>query len=266
MDSKQEAVLRRSLSSALEHASAQQHSVAFHRRSTSCDHVASPLSLWRPLSRPLVLIIMGPTPPLPWHGLAWPGMARQAVNELTDRKSWRGGLRVSLANGVSVEKALAKLKAAANKKAKQEQRDRLEGKAGVVPDFVLDFPWRMTPRVREQPRKNETAGFFMGFSVDRSLSSVSSVERTVGALTRRERRAHRSFEASFFKVATCYGAVFESRAQNTTPDTFLRRVVCLVRKLHAREAEQTQDHGALGPVPRMVLGWPRMLSPSPAPA
>lgn len=46
------------------------------------------------------------------------------MNELTDRKSWRGGLRVSLANGVTVEKALAKLKAAANKKARQEQKDR----------------------------------------------------------------------------------------------------------------------------------------------
>lgn len=48
----------------------------------------------------------------------------QAVNELTDRKSWRGGLRVSLANGVTVEKALAKLKAASSKKARQEQKDR----------------------------------------------------------------------------------------------------------------------------------------------
>ncbi|CAM9294013.1 unnamed protein product, partial [Ectocarpus fasciculatus] len=51
--------------------------------------------------------------------------AIRAVNELTDRKSWRGGLRVSLANGVTVEKALAKLKAASNKKAKQEQKQRL---------------------------------------------------------------------------------------------------------------------------------------------
>ncbi|CAM9881438.1 unnamed protein product, partial [Hapterophycus canaliculatus] len=50
--------------------------------------------------------------------------AIRAVNELTDRKSWRGGLRVSLANGVTVEKALAKLKAASSKKARQEQKDR----------------------------------------------------------------------------------------------------------------------------------------------
>eukprot|EP00752_Nemacystus_decipiens_P003197 g2958.t1 len=50
--------------------------------------------------------------------------AIRAVNELTDRKSWRGGLRVSLANGVTVEKALAKLKAATNKKVRQEQKDR----------------------------------------------------------------------------------------------------------------------------------------------
>ena len=35
-------------------------------------------------------------------------------------------MRVSLANGVTVEKALAKLKAAANKKARQEQKDRWE--------------------------------------------------------------------------------------------------------------------------------------------
>lgn len=46
------------------------------------------------------------------------------MNELTDRKSWRGGLRVTLANGMTVEKALAKLKAASAKKTRQEQKDR----------------------------------------------------------------------------------------------------------------------------------------------
>ncbi|CAM9379939.1 unnamed protein product [Ectocarpus sp. 6 AP-2014] len=57
--------------------------------------------------------------------------AIRAVNELTDRKSWRGGLRVSLANGVTVEKALAKLKAASIKKAKQEQKQRVNSRSPV---------------------------------------------------------------------------------------------------------------------------------------
>lgn len=48
----------------------------------------------------------------------------QAVNELTDRSSWRGGLRVTLANGVTVEKALAKLKGSGGKKSKPERQGR----------------------------------------------------------------------------------------------------------------------------------------------
>lgn len=41
-----------------------------------------------------------------------------------------------LANGVTVEKALAKLKAAASKKARQEQRSRRESVGGIEPSRV----------------------------------------------------------------------------------------------------------------------------------
>lgn len=45
----------------------------------------------------------------------------QAVQDLTDRQSWRGGLRVTLASGMSLDKATAKLKAAQGKKARQDR-------------------------------------------------------------------------------------------------------------------------------------------------
>lgn len=62
-----------------------------------------------------------PTPPP--HGSRNASM--KAVNELTDRNSWRGGLRVTLANGMSVEKAAAKLKAGGrDKKNRQDREDR----------------------------------------------------------------------------------------------------------------------------------------------
>lgn len=61
------------------------------------------------------------------------------MNELTDRQSWRGGLRVTLANGMNAEKASAKLKAAAAKKSnvhKQEQDEMCAASSTVQNDFV----------------------------------------------------------------------------------------------------------------------------------
>lgn len=57
-------------------------------------------------------------------------MPVQAVNDLTDRKSWRGGLRVTLANGMSVEKAAARLKS--NAAGREKQRTRYGGEGRCV--------------------------------------------------------------------------------------------------------------------------------------
>lgn len=56
----------------------------------------------------------------------------EAVNELTDRQSWRGGLRVTLSNGMTVDKASAKLKASGAKKANGAKNVH-DGRCAAVP-------------------------------------------------------------------------------------------------------------------------------------